>query len=103
VRIWRGGIDAEPKSLLTSSIKPDEIHLMVSPRQDQNFLDAVKSRKQPVSNLADAVRSDLISQLCNIAVRLKRPVTWDPAQQQIVGDAEAAKMSHREMREPWTL
>jgi hypothetical protein len=103
VRIWRGGIDAEPKSLLKSLIKPEEIHLMVSPRQDQNFVDAVKSRQQPVSNLAEAVRSDIISQLSNIAVRLKRPVTWDPAQQQIVGDAEAAKMSHREMREPWTL
>jgi hypothetical protein len=103
VRIWRGGIDAEPKSLLTSIIKPDEIHLTVSPRQDQNFLDAVKSRQQPVSHLADAVRSDIISQLSNIAVRLKRPVTWDPAQQQIVGDAEAAKLAHREMREPWTL
>ena len=63
VRIWRGGIDAQPKSLLMSSIKPDEIHLMVSPRQDQNFVDAVKSRKQPVSHLADAVRSDIISQL----------------------------------------
>jgi hypothetical protein len=103
VRIWRGGIDAEPKSLLSSSIKPDESHLMVSPRQDQNFLDALKSRKKPVSHLADAVRSDIISQLSNIAVRLKRPVTWDPAQQQIIGDAEAAKMAHREMREPWTL
>ena len=103
VRIWRGGIDAQPKSLLTSKIQPDEIHLMVSPRQDQNFIDAVKSRKQPVSNLVDAVRSDIISQLSNIAVRLKRPVTWDPATEQITGDAEAAKMAHREMREPWTL
>jgi hypothetical protein len=103
VRIWRGGIDAQPKSLLTSKIKPDEIHLMVSPRQDQNFIDAVKLRTQPVSNLADTVRSDIISQLCNIAVRLKRPVTWDPAKQQITGDDEAAKMAHREMREPWTL
>jgi hypothetical protein len=103
VRIWRGSIDAEPKSLLTSAIKPDEIHLTVSPRQDQNFIDSVKSRKQPVSHLADAVRSDIISQLCNIAVRLKRPVKWDPAQQQIVGDAEAAKMAHRDLQQPWTL
>ena len=103
VRIWRGGIDAQPKSLLTSKILPDEIHLIESPRQDQNFIDAVKSRKQPVSNLVDAVRSDIISQLCNIAVRLKRPITWDPAKQQITGDAEAAKMAHREMQQPWTL
>ena len=78
VRIWRGGIDAEPKSLLTSKIGPDDVHLIDSPRHYQNFIDAVKSRKQPVSPLADAVRSDTISQLCDIAVRLKRKITWDP-------------------------
>ncbi len=103
VRIWRGGIDAEPKSLLTSTIGPDDVHLIDSPRQDQNFIDAVKSRKPPVSPLADAVRSDIISQLCDIAVRLKRKDHLGPRQQQIVGDAEAAKMTHRDMRAPWTL
>jgi hypothetical protein len=56
-----------------------------------------------VSNIVDAVRSDNISQLCDIAVRLKRKVTWDPKKEQIVGDAEAAKMLSRPMRAPWTL
>lgn len=103
VRIWRGGIDAEPKSLLTSKIGPNDVHLVESNNHYQNFIDAVKSRKSPVSTLEDAVRSDLISQLCNIAVRVKRKITWDPKQGTIVGDAEAARLMHRDMRAPWSL
>lgn len=103
VRIWRGGIDAEPKSLLTSKIGPSDVHLVESNNHYQNFIDAVKSRKPPVSTLEDAVRSDLISQLCNIAVRVKRKITWDPKQATIVGDAEAARLMHRDMRAPWSL
>jgi glucose-fructose oxidoreductase len=106
VRVWRqwpGGIEAEPKSLLTSKIGPDEIHLIESPGHAQNFIDSVKSRKPPIAPIDQAVRSDIISQLCDIAVRTKRKITWDRQQSTIVGDAEAAAMIHRPMRGPWTL
>ena len=103
VRIWRGGIDAEPKSLLTSKIGPNDVHLIDSPNHYQDFIDSVKSRNPTVSPLDQAVRSDTISQLCDIAVRTKRKITWDPKMTTIVGDAEAAKMMHRDMRAPWTL
>jgi len=103
VQVRRGGIEAEPKSLLESKIGPDDVHLMESRRQDQNFIDAVKSRTDPVSNLRDAVRSDIISHLCDVAVRTGRKITWDPKQEEIVGDPEAAKRLHRDMRAPWTL
>jgi hypothetical protein len=103
VRIWRGGIDAEPKSLLTSKIGPNDVHLIESPNHAQNFIDAVKSRKATVSPLDQAVRSDTISQLCDIAVRTKRKILWDPKTATIVGDAEATKMTHRDIRAPWTL
>jgi hypothetical protein len=106
VRVWResaNGIDAEPKSLLTSKLGPDDVHLIESPGHAQNFIDSVKSRKPPVSPLDQAVRSDTISQLCDIAVRTKRKITWDPKTLTIVGDDEAAKMASRPMRAPWTL
>lgn len=103
VRIWRGGIDAEPKSLLQSKIGPNDVHLIESPRHDQNFVDAVRSRGKTVSPVDDAVRSDIISQLCDIAIRKHRKVTWDPKKQVIVGDDDAAKMLSRPMRAPWTI
>ncbi len=103
VRIWRGGIDAEPKSLLTSKIGPNDVHLINSPNHYQNFIDAVKSRKPTVAPLDQAVRSDTISQLCDIAVRTKRKITWDPKKTAIIGDDEATRMMHRELRAPWTI
>ena len=41
-------------------------------------MDAVKTRSATVSPLTDAVRTDLISHMCDIAVRLDRKITWDP-------------------------
>jgi glucose-fructose oxidoreductase len=97
VRVWRDddGIDAEPKSLLTSKIGPNDVHLIKTVSHAQNFIDAIKSRKPTVAPLDQAVRSDTISQLCDIAVRMKRKITWDPKAQKIV--------SMTEMRAPWTL
>lgn len=103
VRIWRGGIDAEPKSLLKSVIEPGETHLIQSNHHAENFLKAVKSRGPTVSNLADAVRSDILSHLANIAIRTQRKITWDPKKEELVGDPEAAKMLSRPTRQPWTL
>jgi predicted dehydrogenase len=106
VRVWRelpGGIDAEPKSLLTSKIGPNDVHLIESPGHAQNFIDSVKSRKPPIASLDQAVRSDTISQLCDIAVRMNRKITWDPKTRKIVGDDDAATLVHRSMRAPWTL
>ncbi len=104
VEVRRSGLDAQPKSLLQTTIAADDYQLVASARQDQNFLDAIKSRRQPVSPIVDAVRSDLISLLCDIAVRTGRPITWDGRQERIVGDEEAAKMARaRPMRDPWTL
>ena len=103
VDVRRGGIDAEPKSLLKSKIGQGDVQLLSSPRQDQNFIDSIKSRKPAVSPIDHAVRSDIISHISDIAVRTGRKITWDPKQEVIVGDAEAAKMLSRPLREPWTL
>ncbi|MGQ9574735.1 MAG: Gfo/Idh/MocA family protein [Thermoguttaceae bacterium] len=103
VRIWRGGIDAEPKSLLKTKISLNDMRLIDSHNHAQNFIDAVRNRRTPVSNLADAVRSDIISHLCNIAVRLGRKITWDPRAETVVGDDEAVRMMRREYRAPWGL
>lgn len=103
IALSRGHWDANPKSLLTSKIGKNEIHLISSPDHYSNFVNAIKSRKPTISPIDQAVRSDVISHLCDIAVRLKRKVTWDPKKEQIVGDAEATARLSRAMRAPWTI
>ncbi len=69
-----------------------------------NFIQAIKSGTLPVSNIRDAVRSDIISLLCDIAVRTGEKITWDPQRQELVHpSAEAQAMLTRKMRAPWTL
>jgi predicted dehydrogenase len=103
VSVARFWIDAEPKSLLKWKPGPDDKSLVRSGNHYQNFVDCVKSRQAAVSPLDEAVRSDILSHLCNIAVRLKRKVTWDTKKETIVGDDEAVKMMHRDLRAPYTL
>ena len=99
----RGGITAEPASLLQVKIKPEEVHLLQDNHHYRNFLDCVLTRKTPASDIDSAVQSDFISHLGDICIRTGRKINWDPAKETIVGDDTAARMMHRPMREPWTL
>lgn len=103
VYVTRSLIDAEPKSLLTSAIGPNEIHLEESKDHYRNFLDAVKLRQSAICPVEVAVRSDTIAHLDNIAIKLRRKLRWDPARQTFLADDEANRMLRRPMRRPWHL
>ena len=64
---------------------------------------AVKTRQDPVSNIEDAVHSDIISHISDIAIRSGRKIVWDPVKEEIVGDEEAARRMTRAYRAPWRL
>jgi glucose-fructose oxidoreductase len=99
----RGGIDADPKTLLTAVIKPGEVHLLQSGNHYQNFVDCVRTRRTPASPIKSAVQSDFISHLSDIAVRTGRKIRWDPAKEEIVGDEAASRRFVRPLRSPWRL
>ena len=103
ISVRRGPTDDSNKEWLNTKIDPETAKLPTSQNQQENFIDSVKSRQQAVSGVVDSARSDIISLLCDIAVRTGRKITWDPKQDKIVGDEEAAKMAQRPMRAPWTL
>ena len=99
----RGGIAAEPESLLSVKIKPGELHLLQDNHHYRDFLDCVLTRRTPASNIDSAVQSDFISHLCDIAIRTGRKIQWDPIKETIVGDELAARMMRRAMRAPWAV
>ncbi len=103
VDITRGRIRAEPESLLKVKIKPDEIHLYNSRDHKQDFLDCIKSRKQPVANAEVGHRSSSVCHLGNISMLLGRPVKWDPRKEKFINDAAADQMITRPMRAPWRV
>jgi predicted dehydrogenase len=70
-------------------------------RHVRNFLDCVKSRQTPVSDLESGHRVATVCHLANISLRLGRKIRWDAAKEAIVGDADAARMLERPYRAPW--
>jgi predicted dehydrogenase len=70
-------------------------------RHARNFLDCIRSRRQPVSDLESSHRVSAMCHLANIALRLGRSLRWDGAKQEIIGDAEANRMLERPYRAPW--
>jgi predicted dehydrogenase len=103
IAIYYGGMVCEPESLRESPLGPDDVRLPVSQGQEKNFIACVQSRATPVSHIDDAVRSDIISHISDIAIRVGRSITWDPVTEEIVGDEGASQLLSRGMREPWRL
>ncbi len=68
-----------------------------------NFFDAVKSRKQPISDVFTHHRAITTCHLANIAIRLGRKINWDPQAEQIVGDSEAQSWQSRTQRRGYEI
>jgi predicted dehydrogenase len=103
VSVDRGGLYASDPALLKIKLRPDDVHLYRSSGQDRNFIDCIKTRQATVSPPESAIRSDTISHLSDVAVRLGRPIHWDPRQEQVIGDEQAMRMLDRPLRAPWRL
>jgi len=103
VYVKRGQIDAQPKSLLTSTIGPDEIQFFKSNNHKANFLDCIKSRAQTVAPVEIGHRSCTVCLLGEIAMRLGRKLKWNPEKEEFINDEQANRMLWRPMRSPWRL
>jgi len=75
----------------------------VAENHTANFIDSMKSRKQPISDVWTHNRMLEICHLSNIAMRLDRALSWDPAKRVIVGDAEANSFLSRENRKGFEI
>lgn len=69
----------------------------------RNFLDCVKTRRQPISNAEVSHRSVTTCHAGSICLRLGRKLRWDPEKEQFLNDDTANRMLARTMRSPWTL
>ena len=70
-------------------------------RHARNFLDCVKSRAQPLSDLESGHQVATACHLSNLSLRLGRKLVWDAEKEEVVGDREANNMLTRPYRAPW--
>lgn len=93
---------SDPK-IITSVIGPDEIHLYESKEHHGNWLECVRSRRQPIAPVEVGHRSCSACLLHHIAMKLKRKVFWDPAKERFKNDDAANAMLSRPQRRPYSI
>jgi predicted dehydrogenase len=103
IHIHGGKLEAEPASLLDIKIGENEIQLGRTSDHQRNFLDCVRSRGVPFAGGEIGHRTATLCQLNVIAMRLGRPLKWDPVAERVVGDEEANEYLVPRMRAPWAL
>jgi predicted dehydrogenase len=103
VMVGRGDLRTDPPEMMETPIGPNEVHLYNSRNHHQDWLDAIRLRKQPVADVEIGARSVSVCHLGNIAYKLKRRLRWDPDREVFLGDAEANRELDRPKRGPWRL
>jgi predicted dehydrogenase len=103
--IWvsREGMKTQPDSLLRSPIGPNERRVIHSDDHGRNFLDAIKTGRTTISPIHAAAHAEMMCQMGDIAVRLKRKLRWDPIEEQFLDDEQANRRLSRPKRSPWQL
>lgn len=94
-------LDASDPTLLESVIGPNEIHLYKSDEQHGNWLECIKSGKQPISPVEIGHRACTVCLVSHIAMKLPRQLEWNPEQERFVNDAEANALLSRTQRAPY--
>ena len=101
---WRGELEASSPKILNSVIEEGETRLFTIPAgEHRNFLDCVKTRKDPYFPVDIGHRISTVCHLANLSIRLGRPLKWNPDLEQFKNDDEATQLMSRPMRRPWSL
>ncbi len=75
----------------------------VSENHTSNWIAAMQSRENPISDVWTHNRMLETCHLANIAIRLGRKLNWDPAKREIIGDEEANSFLSRASRKGYEI
>jgi len=103
VHVVRGGIQAEPASLLKLTLRPGDRHLYESNNHQGNWMECIRTRRDPVSDVDAGFAATVLTIAADIATRTGRRMTWDWKTEQFLNDEAANAMLRRPMRSPWVL
>ena len=74
-----------------------------NPDHHNNFFDCVRTRKRPAAEIEQGVRSTIPVLLAGIALKTRRKLNWDAANERFINDDAANRYLSRAYRPPWRL
>lgn len=103
VHVDRSRLFAEPASLLHTVLRPGDEHLYASRDHHANFLECVRTRRDPCAPVEACHAATTATLVADIASRSGRKLTWDWKAERFIGDDAANRMLSRSMRSPWQV
>ena len=104
IRVNRWWIDTTPKRIMKQPTLPTEVNLYESNSHYGDWLECIRTRRNPVCDVETGCRSAIACHLGNIAARTGRTVKWDPKKLEIADDDSWAKsLVNKSYRAPWSL
>lgn len=88
---------------LDESLGTDAVQLYEATSHHDDFFEAMRTRKPPICDVAIGHRATAIAHLGNIAMRLGRPLDYEPDSETFPGDAAANRMIEKPLRAPWRI
>src|SRR5690554_4710578 len=89
------------EKLAKNELKSGDQRVYFSDNHYQNWIDAIKNRTKPISDVEIGHRTASLCNIINIAYELGRPLMWNPMREQFEGDAYANLMVSRPYRGDW--
>ncbi len=105
IEISRNHFLASDESLLPPKVEETEGAYETKIPHLENFINAVKTKTEPVVPVEIGHRSCTVCTLGNIAYELKRPIKWNPVEEKFVDDpdAEANRLFNKTYSDGYTL
>lgn len=94
-------LDASSEDILRSQIGENEIHLYVSEEQHGNWLDCIRTGKEPISPVEIGHRVCSVCLISHIAMKIPGVLNWDPVKERFVNNDLANSMLSRPQRYPY--
>lgn len=102
--VSRGEIRASDPKIIEEPLPSNAIRLYESDNHAANFVECIRTRRQPICDAEIGHRSVTICHLCNISLKLGgRKLRWDPVKEEFIGDPEANALLKRPARAPWVV
>jgi predicted dehydrogenase len=89
------------EKLAKMELKETDKRVYYSDNHYQDWVDAMKTRTKPISDVETGHRTSALCNIINIAYEMQRPLLWNPEEEKFEGDDWANMMLSRPYRGKW--